>query len=111
MLAMEWKTSPFTSMNRTPAGDVRYRCKSGTHLLLVSSSHSDPKQTIGPGLDSAPDAPCVHGSGFFNDSVDGLTTRGPPKKKSGPRPAPAMDSGRNDPARGTRAEADTTAGP
>ena len=70
-----------------------------------------PKQTIGPGLDSAPDAPCAHGSGFFNDSVVGLTTRGPPKKKSGRRPAPAMDSGRNDPARGTRAEADTTAGP
>jgi hypothetical protein len=74
-------------------------------------SRMDPERTIGPRLDSAPDAPCVHGFGFFNDSVDGLTTCGPPKKKSGPRPAPAMDSGRNDPARGTRAEADTTAGP
>jgi len=42
---MEWKNFP-TSMNRTPAKDVRYRCKSGKHLLVLSFSRFDPSETL-----------------------------------------------------------------
>jgi hypothetical protein len=40
---------PLTSINRTPA-DVRYRCKSGKHLLVLSFSQFDPKRRGGPVL-------------------------------------------------------------
>jgi hypothetical protein len=43
MLDLEWKRPP--SMNRTPAEDVRCRCKSGKLLLVLSFSHFDPEQT------------------------------------------------------------------